>query len=91
MTPKAAGSTFSMSSEAEHLVRLRKWLRDELAGHGVPKQEQPNLLLAVGGRIANTSTLGGDRRAPRPCPRDIICQTRTRNAAGADATATQEE
>jgi hypothetical protein len=27
VTPKAAGSTFSMTSEAEHLVRLRKWLR----------------------------------------------------------------
>ena len=80
MTPKAAGSTFSMTSEAEHLVRLRKWLRDELAGHGVPKQEQPNLLLAVGERIANTSTLGGDRRAPRPCRtpplRAIICRGR---------------
>ena len=62
MTPKAAGSTFSMTSEAEHLVRLRKWLRDELAVHGGPKQEQPNLLLAVSERIANTSTLGGERR-----------------------------
>jgi predicted RNA binding protein with dsRBD fold (UPF0201 family) len=27
VTPKAAGSTFSMTSEAEHLVRFRKWLR----------------------------------------------------------------
>jgi hypothetical protein len=27
VTPKAAGSTLSMTSEAEHLVRLRKWLR----------------------------------------------------------------
>jgi hypothetical protein len=43
MTPKAAGSTFSMTSDAEHLVRLRKWLRDELAGRGVPKQEQSNV------------------------------------------------
>ena len=46
VTPKAAGSTFSMTSEAEHLLRLRKWLRDELAGHGVPMQEQSNLLEA---------------------------------------------
>src|SRR5215813_10069155 len=44
MTPNAAGSTFSMTSEAEHLLRLRKWLREELVGHGVPKKEQPNLL-----------------------------------------------
>ena len=52
---------------------------------------RPNKLTLAGlivTRIANTSTLGGDRRAPGPCPRDIICQTRTRNAAGADATAT---
>jgi len=54
MTPKAAGSTFSMTSEPEHLVRLRKWLREELAGHGVPKEEQANLLLAVGELCANS-------------------------------------
>jgi len=54
MTPNAAGSTFSMTSEAEHLLRLRKWLREELVGHGVPKQEQPNLLLAVGELCANS-------------------------------------
>jgi anti-sigma regulatory factor (Ser/Thr protein kinase) len=53
VTPKDAG-TFSMTSEAEHLVRLRKWLREELAGHGVPKQEQANLLLAVGELCANS-------------------------------------
>ena len=54
MTPKAPDSTFSMTSEAEHLVRLRKWLREELAGHGVPKEEQANLLLAVGELCANS-------------------------------------
>ena len=54
MTPKAPDSTFSMTSEAEHLVRLRKWLRQELAGHGVPKEEQANLLLAVGELCANS-------------------------------------
>jgi hypothetical protein len=35
VTPKAAGSTFSMTSEAEHLVRLRKWfcaLHDDVRG-----------------------------------------------------------
>ncbi|HYK12187.1 MAG TPA: ATP-binding protein, partial [Gemmatimonadales bacterium] len=54
MTPNAAGSTFFMTSEAEHLLSLRKWLRDELVGHGVPKQEQPNLLLAVDELCANS-------------------------------------
>jgi serine/threonine-protein kinase RsbW len=54
VTPKAPDSTFSMTSEAEHLVRLRKWLREELAGHGVPKEEQANLLLAVGELCANS-------------------------------------
>src|SRR5215831_16708875 len=54
MTSNATGSTFSMTSEAEHLLRLRKWLREELIGHGVPKQEQPNLLLAVGELCANS-------------------------------------
>ena len=54
MTSNAAPSTFAMTSEAEHLLRLRKWLREELAGHGVPKQEQPNLLLAVGELCANS-------------------------------------
>ena len=52
--PGAAGSTFSMTSEAEHLVRLRKWLRNELSGHGVQKQEQSNILLAVGELCANS-------------------------------------
>jgi len=54
MTPNPEGSTFSMTSEAEHLLRLRKWLREQLAGHGVPKQDQPNLLLAVGELCANS-------------------------------------
>jgi anti-sigma regulatory factor (Ser/Thr protein kinase) len=66
VTPKAAGSTFSMTSEAEHLVRLRKWLRDELAGHGVPKQEQPNLLLAVGELCANSIQHAYEGRGGQP-------------------------
>jgi anti-sigma regulatory factor (Ser/Thr protein kinase) len=66
MTPKAAGSTFSMTSEAEHLVRLRKWLRDELAGHGVPKQEQSNLLLAVGELCANSIQHAYEGRGGQP-------------------------
>ena len=66
MTPKAADSTFSMTSEAEHLVRLRKWLRDELAGHGVPKQEQSNLLLAVGELCANSIQHAYEGRGGQP-------------------------
>ena len=54
MTPNAAGRTFFMTSEAEHLLRLRKWLRDELVGRGVPEQDQPNLLLAVGELCAHS-------------------------------------
>ena len=54
MTRPGADSTFSMTSEAGELVRLRKWLRDELTGHGVPRQDQSNLLLAVG-ELCNNS------------------------------------
>lgn len=66
MTANAAGSTFSMTSEAEHLLRLRKWLREELAGHGVPKQEQSNLLLAVGELCANSIQHAYEGRAGQP-------------------------
>ena len=66
MTPKPEGSTFSMTSEAEHLLRLRKWLREELAGHGVPKQDQPNLLLAVGELCANSIQHAYEGRAGQP-------------------------
>jgi serine/threonine-protein kinase RsbW len=55
-----------MTSEAEHLVRLRKWLRDELSGHGVPKQEQSNLLLAVGELCANSIEHAYEGRAGQP-------------------------
>jgi len=66
VTPKAAGSTFSMTSEAAHLLRLRKWLRDELAGHGVPKEEQSNLLLAVGELCANSIQHAYEGRGGQP-------------------------
>ena len=66
MTPKAAGGTFSMTSEAEQLVRLRKWLREELAGHDVPKQEQFNLLLAVGELCANSIQHAYEGRGGQP-------------------------
>jgi serine/threonine-protein kinase RsbW len=55
-----------MTSEAEHLLRLRKWLREELAGHGVPKQDQPNLLLAVGELCANSIQHAYEGRAGQP-------------------------
>jgi len=55
-----------MTSEAEHLVRLRKWLRDELAGHGVPKQEQSGLLLAVGELCANSIQHAYEGRGGQP-------------------------
>ncbi len=55
-----------MTSEAEHLVRLRKWLRDELAGHGVPKPEQANLLLAVGELCANSIQHAYEGRGGQP-------------------------
>ena len=58
VTPKPAGGTFSKTSEAEHLVRLCKWLRDELAGHGVPKQEQSNLLEAGARRKGDVRLCG---------------------------------
>ena len=38
-------------------------------------------------RIANISTFRRRSRPSWPRPHDVICQTRTRNAAGADATA----
>ena len=66
MTPNPEGSTFSMTSEAEHLLRLRKWLREVLAGHGVPKQDQPNLLLAVGELCANSIQHAYEGRAGQP-------------------------
>jgi serine/threonine-protein kinase RsbW len=66
MTPNPEGSTFSMTSEAEHLLRLRKWLREELAGHGVPKQDQPNLLLAVGELCANSIQHAYEGRGGQP-------------------------
>ena len=66
MTTQGADSTFSMTSEAEHLVRLRKWLREELGGHGVPKQEQPNLLLAVGELCANSIEHAYEGRGGQP-------------------------
>ena len=66
VTPNAVGGTYSMTSEAEQLVRLRKWLREELTGHGVPKQEQSNLLLAAGELCANSIQHAYDGRGGQP-------------------------
>ena len=66
MTSKTEGGSFSMTSEPEHLLRLRKWLREELAGHGVPKQDQPNLLLAVGELCANSIQHAYEGKAGHP-------------------------
>jgi anti-sigma regulatory factor (Ser/Thr protein kinase) len=55
-----------MTSEPEHLVRLRKWLRDELAGHGVPTQERSSLLLAVGELCANSIQHAYEGRGGQP-------------------------
>jgi anti-sigma regulatory factor (Ser/Thr protein kinase) len=66
MTPNPEGSTFSMTNEDEHLLRLRKWLREQLAGHGVPKQDQPNLLLAVGELCANSIQHAYEGRGGQP-------------------------
>jgi serine/threonine-protein kinase RsbW len=66
MTPNSEGGTFSMTSEPEHLLRLRKWLREELVGHGVPKQDQPNLLLAVGELCANSIQHAYEGKAGQP-------------------------
>lgn len=66
MTPKTAASSFSMTSEAEHLVRLRKWLRDELGRHAVPRQDQSSLLLAVGELCANSIQHAYEGRGGQP-------------------------
>jgi serine/threonine-protein kinase RsbW len=66
VAPKSAGGTFTMTSEAEQLLRLRKWLREELAGHGVAKQEQANLLMAVGELCANSIQHAYDGRGGQP-------------------------
>lgn len=55
-----------MTSEAGELVRLRKWLREELAGHSVPKQDLSNLLLAVGELCANSIEHAYEGRGGQP-------------------------
>jgi sigma-B regulation protein RsbU (phosphoserine phosphatase) len=45
--------TFTMTSEAAQLARLRQWLREALQGQGVERDEHPQILLAVGEIAAN--------------------------------------
>jgi len=54
MNGTAAPGRFTMSSEAEHLGRLRQWLRGALAGLGVDRATGSELLLAVGELCANS-------------------------------------
>jgi len=54
MSGAAASGSFTMSSEAEHLGRLRRWLRAELEGLGVDRPTQAALLVAVGELCTNS-------------------------------------
>jgi anti-sigma regulatory factor (Ser/Thr protein kinase) len=54
MSAPPPSATFSMSSEAEHLLRLRQWLRTELERLGVDRPTQAALVLAVGELCANS-------------------------------------
>jgi anti-sigma B factor antagonist len=54
MNGTAAPDRFTMSSEAEHLGRLRQWLRGALAGLGVDRATGSELLLAIGELCANS-------------------------------------
>lgn len=42
-----------MTSEADQLAPMRAWLREALAGEGIPRQECAALLLAAGELCAN--------------------------------------
>lgn len=66
MSGPAAAGTFSMTSEAEHLLRLRQWLRAELGSLGVDRTAQSPLLLAVGELCANSIKHAYEGRAGQP-------------------------
>lgn len=65
MSPAASGR-FSMSSEAEHLARLRAWLREALADLGVDRATRAELVLAVGELCANSIEHAYEGRAGQP-------------------------
>jgi len=58
--------SFSISSEAEHLARLRGWLREGLTGLGVDRSRQAALVLAVGELCANSIKHAYDGRGGQP-------------------------
>ncbi|HEX7786710.1 MAG TPA: ATP-binding protein [Methylomirabilota bacterium] len=66
MSGTAAPGRFTMSSEAEHLGRLRRWLRGALAGLGIDRATGSALLLAVGELCANSIEHAYEGRA-RAC------------------------
>jgi len=65
MSPAASGR-FSMSSEAEHLARLRAWLREALADLGVDRATRAELVLAVGELCANSIEHAYEGRGGEP-------------------------
>ncbi|MGH7386062.1 MAG: ATP-binding protein, partial [Candidatus Rokuibacteriota bacterium] len=66
MSAAAAPGRFSMSSEVEHLQRLRQWLRAELERLGVDRTTQSALLLAVGELCANSIEHAYEGRRGQP-------------------------
>jgi len=66
MSGAAASGRFTMSSEAEHLGRLRQWLRGELAGLGVDRPTLAELVLAVGELCANSIEHAYEGRGGQP-------------------------
>ncbi|HKC08493.1 MAG TPA: anti-sigma factor antagonist [Methylomirabilota bacterium] len=62
----AVPGRFTMSSEAQHLARLREWLREELAGLGVERKTRAALVLAVGELCANSIEHAYEGRGGQP-------------------------
>jgi serine/threonine-protein kinase RsbW len=66
MNGAAASGSFTMSSEAQHLGRLRQWLRAELQGLGVDRPTQSALLVAVGELCTNSIRHAYEGRGGQP-------------------------
>jgi anti-sigma regulatory factor (Ser/Thr protein kinase) len=66
MTGVSMPGRFSMSSEAEHLLGLRHWLRAELETLGVDRPTQSALVLAVGELCANSIKHAYEGRGGQP-------------------------
>jgi len=66
MSGAAASGSFTMSSEAEHLGRLRQWLRAELEGLGVDRPTRSALLVAVGELCTNSIRHAYEGRGGQP-------------------------